>query len=65
MMQERAVEVDPSTSFRWVQHYAHEVEKRVRPYQKSRSASWRVDKTNVRVDGKWKYLSGLSTNTLC
>jgi transposase-like protein len=56
MMQERGVEVDPSTLFRWVQRYAPEIEKRVRPYQGSRSSSWRVDETYVRVGGKWKYL---------
>jgi transposase-like protein len=56
MMQERGVEVDPSTIFRWVQHYAPEIEKRVRPYQGFRSGSWRVDETYVRVGGRWKYL---------
>jgi IS6 family transposase len=43
MMQERGVNVDPSTIFRWVQCYAPELEKR-------------VDETYVRVGGKWKYL---------
>jgi transposase-like protein len=56
MMQERGVAVDPSTIFRWVQRYAPEMEKRVRPYQGQRSGSWRVDETYVRVGGKWKYL---------
>jgi transposase-like protein len=56
MMQERGVNVDPSTLFRWVQRYAPEIEKRVRPYQGPRSGSWRVDETYVRVGGKWKYL---------
>jgi transposase-like protein len=56
MMQERGVEVDPSTIFRWVQRYAPELEKRVRQYQGSRSGPWRVDETYVRVGGKWKYL---------
>ncbi|ANY82949.1 hypothetical protein BB934_32535 (plasmid) [Microvirga ossetica] len=56
MMQERGVEVDPSTIFRWVQRYAPEIEKRVRHYQGSRSGSWRVDETYVRVGGRWKYL---------
>lgn len=56
MMQERGVEVDPSTIFRWVQRYAPELEKRVRRYQGHRSGSWRVDETYVRVGGKWKYL---------
>jgi transposase, IS6 family len=43
MMQERAVNVDASTIFRWVQCYAPELEKRVRWYQGYRSGSWRVD----------------------
>ena len=54
MMQERGVEVDASTIFRWVQRY--ELEKRVRWYQGYRSGSWRVDETYVRVGGQWKYL---------
>jgi transposase, IS6 family len=56
MMTERGVNVDPSTIFRWVQRYAPEIEKRVRPYQGPRSGSWRIDETYVRVGGKWKYL---------
>ncbi len=56
MMQERGVEVDPSTIFRWVQRYAPEIEKRVRQYQGPRSGSWRVDETYMRVGGGWKYL---------
>jgi transposase-like protein len=56
MMWERGVAVDPSTIFRWVQRYAPEIEKRIRPYRGPRSGSWRVDETYVRVGGKWKYL---------
>jgi hypothetical protein len=56
MMQERGVDVDPSTIFRWVQRYAPEIEQRIRSYQGHRSGSWRVDETYVRVGGKWKYL---------
>ncbi len=56
MMSERGVDVDPSTIFRWVQSYAPEIEKRARRFQGSRSGSWRVDETYVRVGGKWKYL---------
>jgi transposase, IS6 family len=56
MMQERGVEVDPSTIFRWVQRYAPEIEKRLRRFQGSRSGSWRVDETYVRVGGRWRYL---------
>ena len=56
MMQERGVEVDDSTIFRWVQRYATELEKPVRWYQGYRSGSWRVDETYVKVGGQWKYL---------
>jgi transposase-like protein len=56
MMEERGVNVDPSTIFRWVQRYAPEIEKRARRYQGFRSGSWRVDETYVRVGGKWKHL---------
>ena len=56
MMSERGVSVHPSTIFRWVQRYAPEIEKRVRPYQGHRSGSWRVDETYVRVGGRWRYL---------
>ncbi len=56
MMQERGVEVDPSTIMRWVHRYAPELEKRIRWYQGYRSTSWRVNETYVKVGGKWKYL---------
>jgi transposase-like protein len=56
MMSERGVSVHPSTVFRWVQRYAPEIEKRVRPYQGHGSRSWRVDETYVRVGRRWRYL---------
>jgi len=56
MMQERGVDLDPSTIMRWVHRYAPELEKRVRWYQRYRATSWRVDETYVKVGGHWKYL---------
>ena len=56
MVSERGVAVDPSTIFRWVQRYAPEMEKRIRPYRGPRSGSWRVDETYIRVGGNWTYL---------
>lgn len=47
MMEERGVEVNHSTLYRWVQHYALELEKRLKWYNRSRSYSWRVDETVV------------------
>jgi len=56
MMEERGVEVDPSTIMRWVHRFAPELEKRVPWYQGYRATSWRVDETYVKVGGRWKYL---------
>ena len=57
MMLERGVESDHTTIYRWVQHYAPEIEKRLRWYWKpSMGYSWRVDETYVKVKGKWTYL---------
>jgi transposase-like protein len=56
VMQERGVSVHPSTILRWVQRYATEIKKRVCLFQESRSGSWRVDETYVRVSGRWRYL---------
>ena len=58
MLCERGVEVDHATIYRWVQHYAPEIEKRLRWYWKhpSISRSWRVDETYVKVKGRWAYL---------
>jgi transposase, IS6 family len=44
-MWERGLEVDHSTVFRWVQRYAPEINKRVRPHLKMSGASYRVDET--------------------
>lgn len=49
-MQERGVEVDPSTIMRWVHHYAPELEKRVRWYQGYRAASWECPALFVPVE---------------
>ncbi len=51
MMQERGVDVDPTTIVHWVHRYAPELEKRVRWYQEYRTTSWRVDETYVKASG--------------
>jgi IS6 family transposase len=56
MMSERGLLVDHTTIFRWVQHYAPELEKRCRPHLKTTTDSWRVDETYVKVKGVWMYL---------
>ncbi|HZH06501.1 MAG TPA: IS6 family transposase [Lautropia sp.] len=56
MLADRGVEVDHTTVFRWLQAYAPEIEKRVRPHLRRSGGSWRVDETYVRVKGRWAYL---------
>jgi len=57
MMEERGVDVDHTTIYRWVQCYAPEMERRLRYFWKpTRGFSWRVDETYVKVRGQWKYL---------
>jgi len=56
MLQDRGVQVDHTTIFRWIQAYAPELEKRIRPHLRPNDGSWRVDETYVRVKGRWMYL---------
>ena len=43
MLQDRGVTVDHTTLFRWIQAYAPELEKRIRPHLRACNGSWRVD----------------------
>ncbi len=46
MMLERVLEVDHTTIYHWVQHYAPEMEKRMRWYYKPHMGHiWQVDET--------------------
>jgi transposase-like protein len=56
MMNERGLAVDHSTIWRWVQRYAPEINKRIRPYLKLAGASYRVDETYIKVGKACKYL---------
>ena len=56
MLQDRGVSVDHTTISRWVQTYAAELEKRIRPHLRTSNGSWRVDETYVKVKGRWTYL---------
>jgi IS6 family transposase len=56
MMLERGLYVDHTTIYRWVQHYAPELEKRSRPHLKACNDSWRVDETYIKIKKVWTYL---------
>jgi transposase, IS6 family len=56
MLQDRGVTVDHTTLFRWIQAYAVELDKRIRPHLRRSNGSWRVDETYVKVKGRWTYL---------
>jgi transposase, IS6 family len=56
MFTDRGIQVDHTTLFRWIQAYAPELGKPVRPHLRMTNGSWRVDETYSRVKGKWVYL---------
>jgi transposase, IS6 family len=56
MLQDRGVLVDHTTIFRWIQTYAADLEKQIRPYLRMSNGSWRADETYVKVKGRWMYL---------
>jgi transposase, IS6 family len=55
-MKERGLDVDHSTVFRWVQRYAPEMNKRIRPHLKMSGTSYQVDETYIKVGKSCKYL---------
>ncbi|PKF48877.1 IS6 family transposase [Enterovibrio nigricans] len=64
MLEERSVDVDHITIYRWVQKYAPEIERRLRWCSKPAwASSWQLDETYVKVKGRWMYLYRAITNT--
>ncbi len=55
-MAERGIKVDHIIIMGWVHQYSPEIEKRIRRHLRPTNDSWRVDKTYIKVKGKWKYL---------
>jgi IS6 family transposase len=53
---ERDFKLNHSTIYRWVQEYAPEINKRIKPYIKSTCDSWKVDETYIKIKGIWHYL---------
>lgn len=56
MIEERGFTVHHSTIWRWIQRYAPEINRRMRPHLKLAGASYRIDETYVKVGKQWKYL---------
>lgn len=56
MMTERGFNLAHTTIYRWVMAYAPEINKRCRQHLKTTTDSWKVDKTYIKVQGKWTYL---------
>ncbi|MDW7554570.1 IS6 family transposase (plasmid) [Azospirillum brasilense] len=56
MLADRGVVVEHTTLYRWIQAYAPELVKRVRPHLRMTNGSWRVDDTHVKVKGRWNHL---------
>lgn len=48
-MQERGLSVDHTTVWRWVQRYAPEINKRIRPHLQLAGASYRINETYIKV----------------
>jgi transposase, IS6 family len=53
---ERGFKLERSTIYRWVQEYAPEIKKRIKPHLKNICDSWMIDETYVKIKGKWHYL---------
>ena len=56
MLRDRDVSIDHTTVYRWIQAYAPELERRLRPHLRPTNGSWRVDETYLKVKGRWVYL---------
>ncbi len=56
MAEERGLEVDHTTIYRWVIKFTPRLEKAVRRLKRPLGKSWRLDETYIKVKGQWKYL---------
>ncbi|STX55762.1 transposase [Legionella beliardensis] len=55
-MAERGFTLDITTIYRWVQHYAPELKKRLDWYKKRYLRRSHLDETYIKLKGEWKYL---------
>ena len=56
ILEERGVEIDHTTPYRWVQEYAPQLEAEHRKRRKPCGTSWRMDETYIKIKGEWVYL---------
>jgi transposase-like protein len=56
MMAERGISVDHATVHRWVVRYSSELLERLNLRKRSVSRKWHVDKTYIKVQGRWMFV---------
>jgi len=56
LLEERGIEVDHVTVYRWVQRFAPEFSEAARARQHVVGDRWHVDETYLKVGGTWRYL---------
>jgi transposase, IS6 family len=65
LLEERCLEADHTTVWRWVQRYGPELEQRMRRHLKPTNKSWRWDETYIKVKARWCYLYRAIDSTGC
>jgi transposase-like protein len=56
LLAERGIEVDHVTVYRWVQRFTPLFAEAARPLRHATGDRWFVDKTYLKVSGRWRYL---------
>jgi putative transposase len=56
LMEERGVELDHATMNRWVIKYSPQLAEAFHRRKRPVWASWRMDETDIKVKGQWRYL---------
>ena len=56
ILADRGIDVSGRTILRWVQKFGPALSDEIRRYRRPLSATWLVDETYVKIQGKWQYL---------
>ncbi len=56
MMADRGIEIDHKTIYQWVQTYSADLLKSFNRKKRPVNKSWRLDETQIKIKGTWKYL---------